>query len=73
LAAAVKDVAHIRALWKSHYGRVKRRRGDLSAEEIAAERWMVDVGAVRAGVSRRMRLRASSSPMPGAGGWPYED
>jgi hypothetical protein len=47
VSAACDDVDRIRALWKQHYGRKNRHAEDgPSAEEIAAERWEVDVEAV---------------------------
>jgi hypothetical protein len=46
------EVSLIRGLWRRHFGRVNRRRGELSAAEIAAERCGVDVGAV---ISHRKR------------------
>ena len=36
---AARDVKRIRALWRKHYGNKRRKRGDLSAEDIAAARW----------------------------------
>lgn len=58
LAHAVTDVSSIRDLWRRHFRRVKRRRGELSAEEIAAERWKVDVDAVLSAVEHRKSRRA---------------
>lgn len=47
VSAACDDVDRIRALWKQHYGRKNRHAEDgPSAEEIAADRWEVDVEAV---------------------------
>jgi hypothetical protein len=44
LRAAVEDVPRIRALWQEHYGRKNRRPDDgPSAEQIAAERWDVEL------------------------------
>jgi hypothetical protein len=39
LQRALEDVPRIRAIWKKHYGKTNRPRGELTAEEIAAERW----------------------------------
>jgi len=57
LMRAVADVSRIRGLWKRHFGRVKRQRGELSAEEIAAERYKLDVEKVRRAVTHRARHR----------------
>jgi hypothetical protein len=44
---AVNDVTRIRAIWKKHFGRKTRPKTDLvSAEQIAADRWEVDVDTV---------------------------
>jgi hypothetical protein len=44
---AVDDVTLIRALWQQHYGRKNRPKNDpVTAEQIAADRWKVDVEAV---------------------------
>jgi hypothetical protein len=40
---AAHDVPRIRALWQLHYNKKNRRAGDVTAEEIAAARWGVDV------------------------------
>ena len=40
---AANDVPRIRALWQEHYNKKNRKAGDVTAEEIAAERWGVDV------------------------------
>lgn len=37
---AIDDATAIRALWKQHYGRSNRPKSQLSAEEIAARRWL---------------------------------
>jgi len=58
LISAVSDVPRIRDLWKKHFGRVKRRCGELSAEEIAAKRWGVDEDAVFSAVKHRKSRRA---------------
>jgi hypothetical protein len=42
---ASQDVPRIRALWKKHYGRQNRKLSP-TAEEIAAERWEVDIEAL---------------------------
>jgi hypothetical protein len=57
LEAAVADVSRIRDLWRQHFGRVKRRQGELSAEEIAAERNKLDVEKVRTALAHRARLQ----------------
>jgi hypothetical protein len=47
VARAVDDVTLIRALWKQHYGKKNRPKNDpITAEQIAADRWKVDVEAV---------------------------
>jgi hypothetical protein len=38
---AANDVPRIRALWQQHYHKKNRKAGDVTAEEIAAERWGV--------------------------------
>lgn len=40
---AINDAKRIRALWKLHYNKKNRRVGDVTAEEIAAARWGIDV------------------------------
>jgi hypothetical protein len=57
LMNAVADVSRIRGLWKRHFGRVKRQRDELSAEEIAAERYKLDVEKVQRAVTHRARHR----------------
>lgn len=57
LQCAVADVSRIRDLWRRHFGRVKRRHDELSAEEIAAERHKVDVEKVRTVLAHRARLQ----------------
>jgi hypothetical protein len=44
---AADDVKRIRALWMKHYKRKRRPTNDLvTAEQIAGDRWKVDVEAV---------------------------
>jgi hypothetical protein len=57
LMRAVADVSRIRNLWRRHFGRVKRRHGELSAEEIAAEGHKLDVEKVRTALAHRARHR----------------
>jgi hypothetical protein len=57
LMRAVADVSRIRDLWRRHFGRVKRRHGELSAEEIAAEGHKLDVEKVRTALAHRARHR----------------
>jgi hypothetical protein len=40
------DVMRIRALWRKHYGRVNRKRGLITAAEIAARRYGLDPSAL---------------------------
>jgi hypothetical protein len=51
---ASQEVPRIRALWKKHYGRQNRKLSP-TAEEIAAERWEVDVEVL---LSSRRRDRS---------------
>jgi hypothetical protein len=46
LTSAAKDVPRIRSLWLTFYGKKNRSSGQLSAEDIAAERWDVDASDV---------------------------
>jgi len=46
LINAVEDVDRIKAIWKQHYGKQNRPRGQLSALEIAAERHGVELGDI---------------------------
>ncbi len=57
LEAAVADVSRIRDLWRQHFGRVKRRQGELSAEEIAAERNKLEFEKVRTALAHPARLQ----------------
>lgn len=44
---AILDASAIRALWREHYGRVNRPKGDLNTpEDIAADRWDVTIEAI---------------------------
>jgi hypothetical protein len=44
LAWAADDTGRIRALWREHFGKKRRRASDgWSAEQFAAKRWNVDV------------------------------
>jgi hypothetical protein len=44
---AADDVPLIRSLWKQHYGKKNRPKNDpVTAEQIAADRWKVDVETV---------------------------
>ena len=45
--AAVADILRIRNLWRKHYRRVRRTRGETSAEFFAAKRWDVSEEKVR--------------------------
>lgn len=45
VAMASQDVPRIRAIWRKHYGR-QNRKVSPRAEEIAAERWEVEVEAL---------------------------
>jgi hypothetical protein len=40
------DVMRIRALWRKHYGRVNRKRGLITAAEIAVQRYGLDPSAI---------------------------
>lgn len=53
VTAAVEDVKRIRALWKKHYKKQNRHAADgPSAEEIAADRWEVDIEALKERLKR---------------------
>jgi hypothetical protein len=53
---AAMDARHIRALWKTNYGKSNRPKNDpVTAEQIAADRHSVDVEAV---VTRLGKIRA---------------
>jgi hypothetical protein len=45
---AVNDVTRIRALWQRRHHKKNRPKGQVTAEEIAAERWRVNVEDVLA-------------------------
>jgi hypothetical protein len=57
LRHAREDVQRIRAIWRKHFGKVNRPRGELTAEEIAAERWNLTPDEVRRGRLSRKRPR----------------
>jgi hypothetical protein len=46
----VDEIKRVRALWQQHYGRCNRPRGQVSAEEIVAERHGRSVDEIQAAV-----------------------
>ena len=60
LEEARSELPRIRAFWKKHYGKTNRPKGQLTAEEIVAERWDLDEEEVyRRRISRERLKRAS--------------
>ncbi|WP_377828813.1 hypothetical protein ACFKHW_37730 [Bradyrhizobium lupini] len=68
LQIALKELPHIRSVWKEYYGRSNRRESDdLRPENILAERWGLDIDEIRSKrLSRRTlaRLAASAKRLP---------
>jgi hypothetical protein len=55
VAGAAIDAKEIRTLWKFFYGKRNRPRNDpVTAEQIAADRWGVDVEAVIARLKKQL-------------------
>ena len=42
LAAAAEDIPRIRAIWREHYRKRNRPKGQATAEQLAADRWDVE-------------------------------
>jgi hypothetical protein len=60
LEEALFELPRVRAFWKEHYGKTNRPKGQLTAEEIVAERWDLDAEEVyRRRISRERLKRAS--------------
>jgi hypothetical protein len=60
LEEALFELPRVRAFWKKHYGKTNRPKGQLTAEEIVAERWDLDVEEVRRRHISRERLKRAS-------------
>jgi hypothetical protein len=60
LEEALFELPRVRAFWEKHYGKTNRPSGQLTAEEIVAERWDLDEEEVyRRRISRERLKRAS--------------
>jgi hypothetical protein len=60
LKEALFELPRVRAFWKKHYGKTNRPEGQLTAEEIVAERWGLDEDEIyRRRISRKRLKRAS--------------
>ena len=60
LEEALFELPRVRAFWKKHYRKTNRPKGQLTAEEIVAERWDLDEEEVyRRRISRERLKRAS--------------
>jgi hypothetical protein len=60
LKEAVFELPRVRAFWKKHYGKTNRPKGQLTAEEIVAERWDLDAEEVYRRCISRERLKRAS-------------
>jgi hypothetical protein len=60
LEEALFELPRVRAFWKKHYGKTNRPKGQLTAEEIVAERWGLDVEEVHSRHISRERLKRAS-------------
>jgi hypothetical protein len=59
LEEALSELPLIRDFWKKHYGKTNRPEGQLTAEEIVAERWNLNLAEVsRKRISRKRLKRA---------------
>jgi hypothetical protein len=59
LEEALSELPLIRDFWKKHYGKTNRPAGQLTAEEIVAERWNLNLAEVnRKRISRKRLKRA---------------
>jgi hypothetical protein len=56
LKRARDDVRRIRAIWREHYGKTNRPIGELTAEEIAADRWSLSCWRLTPDEVSRCRL-----------------
>jgi hypothetical protein len=61
LEEALFELPRVRAFWKKHYGKTNRPKGQLTAEEIVAERWgLAEKEIYKQRISRkRLKKRAS--------------
>jgi hypothetical protein len=61
LKEALFELPRVRAFWKKHYGKTNRPQGQLTAEEIVAERWdLTEKEIYKQRISRkRLKKRAS--------------
>ena len=61
LKEALFELPRVRAFWKKHYGKTNRPQGQLTAEEIVAERWgLAEEEIYKRRISRkRLKKRAS--------------
>lgn len=53
LHRAMADARRIPELWRKHYGRKNRSRGEITAEEIAARRWGINEETLRKALKTR--------------------
>jgi hypothetical protein len=60
LEEALFELPRVRAFWKKHYGKTNRPKGQLTAEEIVAERWDLDEEEVYKRRISRERLKRAS-------------
>jgi hypothetical protein len=61
LKEALFELKRVRDLWKKHYdGKTNRPKGQLTAEEIVAERWGLDEDEVHKRRISRGRLKRAS-------------
>jgi hypothetical protein len=60
LEEALFELPRVRAFWKEHYGKTNRPKGQLTAEEIVAERWGLDEEEVYRRRISRERLKRTS-------------
>jgi hypothetical protein len=60
LEEALFELPLVRAFWKKHYGKTNRPKGQLTAEEIVAERWGLDEEEVYKRRISRERLKRAS-------------
>ena len=59
LEEALFELPRVRAFWKKRYGKTNRPAGQLTAEEIVAERWNLNLAEVnRKRISRKRLKRA---------------
>jgi hypothetical protein len=59
LKEALFELPRVRAFWKKHYGKTNRPQGQLTAEEIVAERWdLTEKEIYKQRISRKRLKRA---------------